>query len=381
MRERREVVHREAGHDREQQPAPPEPLVDEVLRVRSVVLDHLGQHRPADLGVARLVALDARQHRLEQAIARRRAPAPTAPTNCRLVKPVSNTKLVPTANSIGVGAQQQLVHHVARRDRHPVVGVIEAMRPVELRVPGHQLVHERQRESGCGEARRARRRSRSCARRCARPKRAARRLPITAANSASGSVAACSLRASQPGAGQLLEVVELAQRLAHRRQRALLLALGGDVLGVGRAVGLVPALPVGRSGSQGVPAHRRAERPPARRRRRTSSRGPWPGPPIPRASSPGPGRPVCNGDTHPPSIIDCFAAGEELPRESSRQSGDVVRWVTLRYTPPEGAALRGGRGGRRARCAPGESEESGQGIIQPGQPPPSIASGRMRSRT
>ena len=190
----REVVHREAGHDGEELPAAPEPLVDEGLRARAIVLDQLREHRPADLGVARLVALDALHHLLEHLVAhlvRERRQA----DELQVREPGLEDEVGRHRELDGVAAEQHLVDQVAGRDRDPVVRVVELVRPVELRVRGHELVHEQQRDLRVAVARRARRAAPSGARRSVRPKRAARRLPTTAANSASGSVAACSLSA------------------------------------------------------------------------------------------------------------------------------------------------------------------------------------------
>ena len=61
---------REAGDDREQQPAAPEPLVDQVLGVaRDRASTTVASTGRADLGVARLVGLDALHHLLEHPVA------------------------------------------------------------------------------------------------------------------------------------------------------------------------------------------------------------------------------------------------------------------------------------------------------------------------
>ena len=50
-------------------PAPPKPLIDEILGPFGVVTDQCRDHRMTDLGVARLVGLDARDHFLEHPVA------------------------------------------------------------------------------------------------------------------------------------------------------------------------------------------------------------------------------------------------------------------------------------------------------------------------
>src|SRR2546426_9983006 len=66
--DRRQIVHGESGYDREKEPVPPEPLVDEVLRIRRIVLNDGAQDRPSDLRMPRLVGLDALNHLLEHPV-------------------------------------------------------------------------------------------------------------------------------------------------------------------------------------------------------------------------------------------------------------------------------------------------------------------------
>ena len=87
-----------------------------------------------------------------------------------------------------------------------------------------------------------------------RPKRAPRRLPMTAANSASGRVGGVQLQGVDPLDRQLLVVLGLAHGVPHGVHGGVLLALLADVFGVGRLVGLVPRRPTSAWGSQGRPA-------------------------------------------------------------------------------------------------------------------------------
>jgi hypothetical protein len=53
----------------ERDPAAPKPLVDQILSPFGVVTDQCREHRMTDLGVTRLVGLDARDHFLEHPVA------------------------------------------------------------------------------------------------------------------------------------------------------------------------------------------------------------------------------------------------------------------------------------------------------------------------
>ena len=169
--------------------------------------------------------------RLEQAVAARRAPPRPAPTNCRLVKPVSNTKLVAIANSIGLAPSSSSSTRWRAAIATQSFVVIEAVGPVELRGPSAR--GRASATSGIWVWR-----SSSSAPKVAvvrqalsRPKRAARRLPTTAANSASGRVAACSLSAFSQARGQLLEIGDATDAPRARRSNGrFLLVLAGDVL-------------------------------------------------------------------------------------------------------------------------------------------------------
>src|SRR6266852_4902898 len=44
--------------------------------------------------------------------------------------------------------EREFVEEVPRRDGEPVVGVVELVRPIKLRVPTDQLVHQEQRNLG-----------------------------------------------------------------------------------------------------------------------------------------------------------------------------------------------------------------------------------------
>ena len=148
------------------QPAAPEPLVDQVLRVARgrAATSIAAPARPICAWRASSVWM------LCTIFSNMRSPTSWAiearPTNCRLVKPVSNTKLVAMANSIGFEPSSSSSTRWRAGDRDPVVGVEEAVGPVELRVPAHQLVHQQQRDLRVAQlVERAEQRP-WCARRC-----------------------------------------------------------------------------------------------------------------------------------------------------------------------------------------------------------------------
>ncbi|HEX8109468.1 MAG TPA: hypothetical protein VF516_17175, partial [Kofleriaceae bacterium] len=128
-------------------PAAPEPLVEQVLGARAIVLDELREHRVADHRVAGLVALDAVVDRLEHCVAdaarERREPDELQVREPRLEHEVGRDRELDR-----VRGEQQLVGEVARSDRDPVVGVVKLVGPVELRIPAQQLVHEQKRDLG-----------------------------------------------------------------------------------------------------------------------------------------------------------------------------------------------------------------------------------------
>ena len=191
----REVVDREARDDGEELPAPPEPLVDEILREGAVVFDERREHGAADLGVARLVALDAVHHLFEHLVAHgvreRRQPDELQVGKTRLEDEVGRDGEL---DGVGADAASLLDEAARLRDRDPVVRVIELVCPVERGSDGNSSCMS---TSGICVWRSSSSAPSSAVPRQAlvRPKRAPRRLPTTAANSARGRVAACSLTA------------------------------------------------------------------------------------------------------------------------------------------------------------------------------------------
>src|SRR5215510_11166724 len=108
------------------------------------MLYHQGENWMADLGVACLIGLNAGHHFFEHVVAglmcKRRQPYELKVGEAGLQNHIgSNLEL----NRIL--AQGELVKEMPGSNGDPVVGVIELVRPVELSVPAHQLVHEQQR--------------------------------------------------------------------------------------------------------------------------------------------------------------------------------------------------------------------------------------------
>ena len=263
MLERREVVHREAGDDREQQPAAPEPLVEQVLRVAR------GRARPRSRAPgAPIWAWRASSvWMLLTIFSNIRSPTPCAsadsPTNCRLVKPVSNTKLVAIANSIAFGGEQQLVDQVARRRSRPSCSC------------GRSLCVQSncgsQRTSSCISSERDLRVAQLVERAEQR-----RRAPGAVAAEARGAQVAddrrelgqrqrrgvqLQRRSSQPGGSRWKSSTRpTASRTACDRR--VLGVLAGDVLGVAGAERLVPARPLGVRQPRAAALHLRETRPP-----------------------------------------------------------------------------------------------------------------------
>jgi len=240
-RERSQVVHAKSRQHAEQVPGTPEPFVDEPLRVFAIALGEDLEHRPADLRMARLVGLDALHHRLEHRIAgvarERRKRDELQVGEARLEHQVR-----PDRELDRIGRQQQLVHQVPGRDRHPVVGVVEAVHPVELRVPLHEIVEEEQRDLGVPElVQRPEQRHRApgaVAREAARAQVSDRRRELRERQRR-----AVELVDTEPRRRHAPQLLGPADGVAHRAHRALLLTLGRDVLAIARPIGLVPLGP------------------------------------------------------------------------------------------------------------------------------------------
>lgn len=216
VRQGRQIIHREARDHREQQPAAPEPLVQQVLRIGFVVRRDDGQHRSANLRMARFVALNAGHHRFKQ-------PVPHVVRHRRQGDELQvgesgfKDKVGADGEFDRVRAQQHLVHHVPRRQGDPVVGVIEAVGPIELLVPAHQIMHQSQGNLGVAQLVQG-------------PQRggvspgavsAEARGPQVADDGGEfgqGQGGGMQLQRVDPRAGQFLEIIDATQNLSHRLQ-------------------------------------------------------------------------------------------------------------------------------------------------------------------
>src|SRR6201992_4109995 len=66
--------------------------------------------------------------------------------NCKLVKPVSNTKLSWIARSMASAGRDMVIEQVAGGENYPLVGVERLVGPVEVTVVGQQVVADQQRD-------------------------------------------------------------------------------------------------------------------------------------------------------------------------------------------------------------------------------------------
>jgi hypothetical protein len=114
------------------------------------VTHHDLEHRRADLGVARLVGLDALHHALEHAVAdlgrHRRQADELQVGEAGLEDEVGGDGELDRGRR-----EQHLVDQVAGGDGDPVVAVEEAVGPVELAIPAHQVVAEQERDLGVAQ--------------------------------------------------------------------------------------------------------------------------------------------------------------------------------------------------------------------------------------
>jgi hypothetical protein len=242
--ERRQVVHGEAGHHGEEEPAPPEPLVDEPLGERAVGGDDRLEHRAADLRVPRLVALDARDHFLEHAVAdvvgERRETEELEIGEAGLEDEMRGDRELDR-----VRAEEKLVDEMACRDRDPVVRMVEAVRPVELGIVTQQIVQDEERdlgvpelvESAHGGGRAPRARS---------PEPRAPEIADDRRELGERERRSVELQRVEPHRIDSLPVLRSADGFADRVDRGVLPRLSLDILSVRRPVRLVPGPPIGR---------------------------------------------------------------------------------------------------------------------------------------
>ena len=159
------------------------------------------------------------------------------------MKPVSKTKWVATANSIAERAEQGARRRGdARAIATQLFGVVEALHPVELRVDLDEIVEHRERDLRVAELVEGAEGRRGPPRRVAAEARAAE-VADDGGELGERQRRAVQLDRVPPNRVELLEVVDRADRLAHRGDRRLLLGLAVHVLGVRSAKRLFPRLP------------------------------------------------------------------------------------------------------------------------------------------
>ena len=239
----RQVVHREPGHDREEQPAAPKPLVDEVLGVIRIVFENRFENGAPDLSVAGFVGLDALDHLLEHPVAHAVGHRGQA-DELQVCEAGFEDEIGPDGELDRVRGDQELVDEVTSGDGDPVVRVEELVRPIELRIPGHQFMHQQEWDLRVPEL-------------IERPERR-RSPPRAVASEPAGAQVAddcgelrqrksrcVELDGIQPAGIEFLEVLDPADRVPHSVNGSILCVLVRDILAVGGPVRFIPALPLG----------------------------------------------------------------------------------------------------------------------------------------
>ena len=134
-------------------------------RSREPFSSNVRMHRVADLGVAGLVGLNARQRLLEQvvvgAVGHRRHRHELEVGEAGLEHEVELDRAVDC-----VGGKEHVVEQVPGGENHPLVGVERLVRPVEVAVVGQHVVADQQRDLGVPDLVERAQASTSSARRC-----------------------------------------------------------------------------------------------------------------------------------------------------------------------------------------------------------------------
>ncbi len=134
--QRGQIIRGESGQNREQAPASPEPLVEEVLHVLGIVFHEDGENGVSNLRMPGLIGLNASDHPLKHVVAgfagQRRQP-----DKLQIGEPGFQDEIRADGELNRVLSQRQFIKEVAGSDREPIIGVVELVRPIELGVQAH----------------------------------------------------------------------------------------------------------------------------------------------------------------------------------------------------------------------------------------------------
>ena len=198
-------------------------------------------HRVADLGVAGLIGLDARQRLLEQvvvgAVGHRRHRHELQVGEAGLEHEVELDRAVDC-----VGGEEHVVEQVTGGENHPLVGMEGLVCPVEVAVVGQHVVADQQRDLGVPDlVERAQARHHPPGAVAAEPRHP--QFCDRAGVLHESNRAVVELDQLHPTGIEAVEQVWLVQRRPHAEHCGVLLALVCDVFAVGGAVSLVPVAP------------------------------------------------------------------------------------------------------------------------------------------
>ena len=249
--ERDVVIHRDADGDREQAPDPPQRDVHRLLRfLFAAVADHDLDGRRAELGVAGLVRLDARDQVREGVVAHVRGVG-REPDHLEVGERGLEREGDHDRGGHGVAGHHDVVHRVAAAEHRPVPRVLRPVGPVILAVAAHQLVREVELELGVtqlvqhpvdGHVAHGRRRTEA-----GHPG-----LELAGLVFRQRHRAVVELQHARPALVGLIVELRPRQRRLHRIGGGILLALDVHVFPVGDLVGFVEGFPLGERNAVGI---------------------------------------------------------------------------------------------------------------------------------
>src|ERR1700753_3072442 len=149
--------------------------------------------------------------------------------NCKLVKPVSNTKLSWIARSMASAGRDMVSEQVAGSENHPLVGMERLVGPVEVTVVGQQVVADQQRDLGVADLA-ERPQGRPPPPRAVAPEAGHAQLGPRARVLHEGDRAVVELDQLNPSRVEVVEQMGLTERRAHTEHGGVLVPLVRDVL-------------------------------------------------------------------------------------------------------------------------------------------------------